>query len=92
MAEAIAMDRTTLAANLKPLEREGLLCVETSETDRRARGIEITEHGLAVLEQAVPLWQTAQRRFEDAYGAGEAAALRAALRAVLDTGFDPWAE
>jgi DNA-binding MarR family transcriptional regulator len=92
LAREIAMDRTTLAANLKPLEREGLLLVRPSATDGRARSIEITEAGLARLEQAVPLWQDAQDRFESAFGPQEAERLRTALLAVLDTGFDPWAE
>ena len=92
LAQEIAMDRTTLAANLKPLEREGLLLVRPSATDGRARSIEITEAGLARLEQAIPLWKGAQDRFESAFGSQEAERLRTALAAVLDTGFDPWAE
>jgi DNA-binding MarR family transcriptional regulator len=92
LAPLIAIDRTTLATNLKPLERDGLVVVRTSEADRRARMVEITEAGLARLEEAIPLWKAAQRRFEDAYGAADASQLRAALRAVLATGLDPWAE
>jgi DNA-binding MarR family transcriptional regulator len=92
LAPLIAIDRTTLATNLKPLERDGLVSIRTPETDRRARVIEITEAGLKRLEEAVPLWKDAQRRFEDAFGAADASELRATLRAVLDTGLDPWAE
>jgi DNA-binding MarR family transcriptional regulator len=92
LAQAIAMDRTTLAANLKPLEREGLLLVKPSATDARARSIEITEAGLARLEAAIPLWKGAQEQFEGAFGSDEAERLRTTLLAVLDTGFDPWAE
>ncbi|GGV57498.1 MarR family winged helix-turn-helix transcriptional regulator [Streptomyces massasporeus] len=92
LSQRIAMDRTTLATNLKPLEREGLLVVRSSDTDRRARAVEITEAGLKRLEAAVPLWKAAQDQFESTFGASEAAELRAALRAVLETGFDPWAE
>ncbi|MEV4604755.1 MarR family winged helix-turn-helix transcriptional regulator [Amycolatopsis sp. NPDC049253] len=92
LAQVSAMDRTTLATNLKPLERDGLLAIRASDADRRARVVEITEAGLARLEKAVPLWRSAQDRFEDAFGEADAAELRAALRAVLVTGFDPWAE
>ncbi|MER5221022.1 MarR family winged helix-turn-helix transcriptional regulator [Streptomyces flaveus] len=92
LAQRIAMDRTTLATNLKPLERDGLIVVQPSDTDRRARKVEITETGLERLEQAVPLWKGAQDQFESTFGETEAAELRAALRAVLETGFDPWAE
>ncbi|MFD1233004.1 MarR family winged helix-turn-helix transcriptional regulator [Pseudonocardia benzenivorans] len=92
LADTIAMDRTTLATNLKPLERDGLLTVRPDEHDRRTRLVEITEAGLRTLEHALPLWQEAQDTFEAAFGASEAANLRTALRAVLDTDLDPWAE
>ncbi|MFD0526761.1 MarR family winged helix-turn-helix transcriptional regulator [Kitasatospora arboriphila] len=92
LAETIAMDRTTLASNLKPLAREGLVTVEASPTDRRARIAAITDDGRARLATAVPLWQEVQSKFEAAFGAGEAAALRTSLDAVLGTGFEPWAE
>jgi len=92
LASSIAMDRTTLATNLKPLERDGLLIVRPDERDQRARIVEITELGLSKLREAVPLWQSAQSQFENEFGSQRAAELRAALRAVLDTNLAPWAE
>ncbi|MFI5555478.1 MarR family winged helix-turn-helix transcriptional regulator [Streptomyces sp. NPDC051738] len=92
LAETIAMDRTTLATNLKPLAREGLVTVEPSATDRRARMVTITPDGLARLQAALPYWRTAQAQFEDSFGSEKAAQLRAALEDVLSTGFHPWAE
>ncbi|MGW7268777.1 MarR family winged helix-turn-helix transcriptional regulator [Streptomyces sp. NPDC054842] len=92
LADMIAMDRTTMASNLKPLAREGLVTVETSATDRRARIAAITPEGVVRLKEALPLWQQVQAQFEENFGASEAAQLRAALTAVLDTGFAPWAE
>ncbi|MEU9163468.1 MarR family winged helix-turn-helix transcriptional regulator [Streptomyces sp. NPDC048424] len=92
LADMIAMDRTTLASNLKPLAREGLVTVEASATDRRARIVAITPDGLARLQAALPLWKAIQEQFEQSFGAAEAARLRTTLDAVLDTGFDPWSE
>ncbi|MGW5663214.1 MarR family winged helix-turn-helix transcriptional regulator [Streptomyces sp. NPDC003758] len=92
LADAIAMDRTTMASNLKPLAREGLVTVEPSPTDRRARIAAITPDGIARVNEALPLWKDVQARFEEAFGADDAAGLRASLAAVLDTGFTPWAE
>ncbi|MET8810211.1 MarR family winged helix-turn-helix transcriptional regulator [Streptomyces sp. NPDC004546] len=92
LADMIAMDRTTMATNLKPLAREGLVTVEPSSSDRRARIVTLTPDGLARMKQALPLWKDVQARFEENFGAGEAAQLRAFLTAVLDTGFTPWAE
>ena len=37
VAALLAMDRTTLTANLKPLERRGLVNWSGSETDKRRR-------------------------------------------------------
>jgi DNA-binding MarR family transcriptional regulator len=91
LAEAIAMDRTTLAANLKPLEREGLLATATAQ-DRRARVVELTPEGRVRLEAAVPFWQEVQSRFETSFGVEAAGSLRQSLRKVLETGLEPWAE
>jgi DNA-binding MarR family transcriptional regulator len=92
LAEMIAMDRTTLATNLKPLAREGLVTVEPSPTDRRARIVTLTADGLARMKAALPYWRTVQAEFEESFGADKAAQLRAALGDVLSTGFHPWAE
>ncbi|WP_431969267.1 MarR family winged helix-turn-helix transcriptional regulator [Actinacidiphila sp. bgisy160] len=92
LADVIAMDRTTMASNLKPLAREGLVTVETSKADRRARIVTITPEGLARMKAALPLWNEVQTRFEERFGAEDAARLRGFLEAVLGTGFEPWAE
>lgn len=92
LADMIAMDRTTMASNLKPLAREGLVTVEPSAADRRARIVTITPDGLSRMKAALPLWQEVQARFEESFGTDEAAQLRSALQAVLHTGFQPWAE
>ncbi|MFF3877722.1 MarR family winged helix-turn-helix transcriptional regulator [Streptomyces sp. NPDC001978] len=92
LADMIAMDRTTTASNLKPLAREGLVTVEPSAADRRARIVTLTPDGLSRMKAALPLWRDMQARFEERFGADEAAQMRAALEAVLQTGFEPWAE
>ncbi len=61
LAETLVVDRTTLTRNLKPLEKRGLIRVETCE-DRRARSICITERGRETLNAALPLWTEVQRR------------------------------
>jgi DNA-binding MarR family transcriptional regulator len=57
VAELLAMDRTTLTANLKPLERRGLVETATNPKDRRARLLRLTPAGRAVLAEAVPIWR-----------------------------------
>ncbi|MFJ4989149.1 MarR family winged helix-turn-helix transcriptional regulator [Streptomyces sp. NPDC088732] len=92
LADVIAMDRTTMASNLKPLVREGLVTVEPSPADRRARIVTLTPDGRSRVKAALPLWREVQTRFEESFGDAEAARLRTALEAVLHTGFTPWAE
>jgi DNA-binding MarR family transcriptional regulator len=92
LADVISMDRTTMATNLKPLARDGLVTVETSTTDRRARTVKITPAGLSRFEIARPLWVNAQAQFEHRLGPAAASRLRTSLEGVLHTGFEPWAE
>lgn len=60
VASLLAMDRTTLTASLKPLERRGLLVVSIDANDKRGRRLALTEEGLALLVEAVPLWNKGQ--------------------------------
>ncbi|MCX4912000.1 MarR family winged helix-turn-helix transcriptional regulator [Streptomyces sp. NBC_00687] len=92
LADMIAMDRTTMASNLKPLTREGLVTVTTSAADRRARVAAITPEGELRYQEALPLWRGVQAQFEERFGSREAAQLRASLEDVLHAGFEPWAE
>ena len=87
----IAMDRTTLASNLKPLERDGLVMIGPG-ADRRAKKAAITKAGIVRYRKALPLWNEVQTKFEGTYGGKPAAKLRNSLRAVLSSGFEPWAE
>jgi DNA-binding MarR family transcriptional regulator len=64
-AEALAMDRTTLTAALKPLARDGLVESAPSATDRRARRLRLTPAGRAKLAEALPAWQAAQADVAD---------------------------
>ncbi len=86
------MDRTTLSANLKPMERDELLEIVPSEVDRRAKAVKLTKQGRLAYQKAFPLWEAVQEEFEGAYGAREAKSLRESARSVLDSGFEPWAE
>src|SRR6188508_1205231 len=52
----LAMDRTTLTANLKPLERRGLIKIAVDKEDRRGRRLSLTARGKALLSAAAPIW------------------------------------
>jgi DNA-binding MarR family transcriptional regulator len=57
-AAFLAMDRTTLTANLKPLERRGLVAIRPDKEDRRSRRLYLTDTGRDLLKAAVPVWRT----------------------------------
>src|SRR5262245_15378708 len=78
IADLLAMDRTTLTANLKPLERRGLVTVSVDEADRRSRRLALTAAGRAVLADAVPIWKRTHAALERKLKCG-ADALRADL-------------
>jgi DNA-binding MarR family transcriptional regulator len=59
LAGDLAMDRTTITANLKPLERRGLVIVRRDGKDARVRLVTLTNAGSSLLAKCVPLWQRA---------------------------------
>ena len=81
VAGLLAMDRTTLTANLKPLERRGLLTVGVDPNDRRNRRLALTPAGMAVLARALPVWTSTHADVETALPEG-GDALRAGLMAL----------
>src|SRR5438105_3157081 len=59
LAESLAMDRTTMTANLKPLERRGLLSVRRDHDDSRVKLVALTSAGRSLLAKCVERWQAA---------------------------------
>jgi DNA-binding MarR family transcriptional regulator len=57
VATLLAMDRTTLTANLKPLERRGFVVTAVDETDRRIRRLRLSPKGRMQLKAAIPVWK-----------------------------------
>jgi len=82
VAGLLAMDRTTLTAALKPLERRGLVLVEQDPADRRSRLLELTPAGLEALAQAVPVWRRVHAELDAALPKGGPDALRSGLAAL----------
>lgn len=82
VAELLAMDRTTLTANLKPLERRKLVTVSVDPQDRRSRRLALTPAGRAILAGALPIWEKAQARVESLITGSDPDTFRADLRAL----------
>lgn len=82
VASLLAMDRTTLTANLKPLERRGLVELAVDPEDRRSRRLSLTDAGRAQLIAALPVWRRTQKETESVVPDSHAERLRADLTAL----------
>jgi len=81
IARLLGMDRTTLTANLKPLERQGLVETVVDPDDRRGRLLVLKAAGRKRLNAALPIWHGAHAEVDRLVRSG-AASLRAGLRAL----------
>src|SRR6266436_3121261 len=78
----LAMDRTTLTANLKPLERRRLVEVTVGTADKRSRRLRLTPAGGALLATAVPIWAETHAAIELHLARTDPNELRRDLRAL----------
>jgi DNA-binding MarR family transcriptional regulator len=82
VASLLVMDRTTLTAALKPLERRRLVKVAVDPNDRRSRRLLLTAAGREVLVAASPIWKKTHAEIERKLVGLSADDLRTALRAL----------
>jgi len=82
VAALLAMDRTTLTAALKPLERRGLIELVVDTNDRRSRLLKLSPAGQAFLAKAVPIWERTHAAIEGRLPPPDANRLRENLRAL----------
>jgi DNA-binding MarR family transcriptional regulator len=82
VAALLAMDRSTLTAALKPLQRRGLVKVVLDPSDRRGRRMKLTAKGRTLLIRAVPVWKKTHAAVEALLRDGESGRLRNNLRAL----------
>jgi DNA-binding MarR family transcriptional regulator len=82
VAALLGMNRTTLTAALKPLQRRGLLKVTADPKDRRGRIMTLTAKGRNLLVRAVPVWRSTHAAVEALLPEGDPDRLRKNLRSV----------
>jgi len=87
LAEMTVTERTTLTRNLTILEKKGLIVIEPGK-DRRERQVSITERGLEVLMEAIPLWEAAQAHIEQGLGGDRMDSLLEDLSEVISLSQD----
>jgi DNA-binding MarR family transcriptional regulator len=85
VAALLAMDRTTLTANLKPLEARGLLKINVDPNDKRSRLLTLTAAGKRTLAKAAPIWTKTHQKAEAVIARTTPSALRAGLRDLSKT-------
>jgi DNA-binding MarR family transcriptional regulator len=81
-AAFLAMDRTTLTAALKPLQRRKLVKVAADKEDGRARRLVLTDAGRGLLAKAVPIWVDEHGKLDRELKAHSLESLRKGLKAM----------
>lgn len=84
VAALLAMDRTTLTAALKSLQRRGLVEVRPDERDRRSRRLLLTDAGRTLLAEAYPVWRDTHAALDATLAPTDPAALRAGLVRIAE--------
>ena len=82
IAALLVMDRTTLTANLKPLEQRGFVEIVVDAADRRMRRLILTPAGRRVLQSAMPIWVEVHGEIDGLIASSDAKALRSGLKAL----------
>src|ERR1700719_16427 len=90
LAAELVVDRTTLGRNIRPLERDGLVAIESDPSDGRSKILRLTKAGEARFQRAEKHWVEAQKRFERVYGGRQASQLRENLRALVASELGPF--
>ena len=84
LAEALALDRTTLTRNLKLLEDRGLIRMYEHEDDARVRMVTLTLEGSTMLTGALERWEAVQEFVEAQFGRDRLKALGDELAALSE--------
>jgi DNA-binding MarR family transcriptional regulator len=81
LSKRLAMDRTTLSRNLKPLQAARLVRLG-AEGWKRSKTVHLTREGRQLLGRAKAFWDSAQTRFLKHFGKSEWNRVEDDLRAI----------
>jgi DNA-binding MarR family transcriptional regulator len=79
LAERLDIERTAMGKMVEFLQRDGLVTIKSSPSDGRSRLVELTEKGRRLHKKAAPLWEEAQRQFQQLNGVKRVNELRRGL-------------
>lgn len=83
LAAELILDRTTLGRNILPLQRDGLITVKASASDRRSKELSLSSDGEKIYREARKYWLEAQTEFEATFGDKRAFDLRVLLKDIV---------
>ena len=83
LAGRLALDRSTLSRELKPLVADGLVADRRDASDARRRVVALTRRGAATVKRARPMWAAAQAEFVDGFGDRRTGRLISELHALV---------
>jgi DNA-binding MarR family transcriptional regulator len=83
LAEDLDLDRTTLARNLLPLQRDRLVTLAAGD-DQRVTEVRLTAHGRRAIAAALPLWEQVQADVARRLGPGRVDQLREISALAVD--------
>ena len=89
-ADLLGMDRTTVTAAAQVLYRRKLLTFEVHPHDRRNKVLKLTDEGLRVLAEAVPIWTREHRLLEQGLLPGAPERLRVDLQKIIEDDSAEW--
>jgi DNA-binding MarR family transcriptional regulator len=81
LSKRLAMDRTTLSRNLRPLEKANWVRLG-AEGWKRSKIVQVTAEGKRRLAHATTLWETAQASFLKRFGKAEWKRVETDLQAI----------
>jgi DNA-binding MarR family transcriptional regulator len=83
LVPVLGIDRTTLTAALKPLQRKKFVAIVPDPKDARARRLALTDAGRSALKTALPDWRRTHDLIDERLAAISPDALRAALVEIV---------
>ena len=82
LASLLAIDRTTLTAALKTLERQDCLKITNDPSDHRVRWIKLTRRGRTLIMTSAPVWRRTSMEIESRLAGTDLDSLRQILLAL----------
>lgn len=87
LAEELLMDASTVARNIRPLERDGLVIIKKGQ-DRRQRLVSLSKTGHKTVTEGMKFWQKAQGKFSSAFSDQELKSHLAVVSGLIDVALE----